>query len=89
MLYGACVDACVFEEYFRGAKAMGIELDAEAYSIVEFVIRALCKKPNLSLSLVLLKEMTEMGWIPSMVRILVLLGLVMCEAWEYGTGIEA
>ena len=89
MLYGACVDACVFEEYFRGAKAIGIELDAEAYSIVEFVVRALCKKPNLSLSLVLLKEITEMGWIPSMVRILVLLGFVICEAWEYGTGIEA
>ena len=46
MLYGACVDACVFEEYLREAKAIGIELDAEAYSIVKFVIQALCKKPN-------------------------------------------
>ena len=46
MLYGACDDACVFEEYLREAKAIGIELDAEAYSIVKFVIQALCKKPN-------------------------------------------
>ena len=49
------------EKNFREAKAKGIELDAEVYSIV---IQVVCKRPNLSLAFVLLKEMREMGWVP-------------------------
>nr|POE57754.1 pentatricopeptide repeat-containing protein, mitochondrial [Quercus suber] len=69
------------EKYFRVAKAKGIELDAEVY------IQAVCKRPNLSLAFVLLKEMREMGWVPSEGTYTCVIGACvkhgnMVEAWR-------
>ena len=52
------------EKYFRDAKALGVKLDARAYRMV---IQALCRKPNLNVACGLVKEMRDMGRVPSRV----------------------
>ncbi|KAJ7980574.1 Pentatricopeptide repeat-containing protein [Quillaja saponaria] len=65
MLMRACVTEGRFEEaeeYFRKAMAWGVKLDAATYSIV---VQVACKKPNSSVACKLLKEMRDLGWLPS------------------------
>ncbi|KAE8690974.1 Detected protein of unknown function [Hibiscus syriacus] len=65
--YGICDDACFFErreaeEFFREAKAQGIDLDAGVYSIA---ILAAFRKPDLNMAGELLREMQARGRVPS------------------------
>ncbi|MCI01001.1 pentatricopeptide repeat-containing protein, partial [Trifolium medium] len=65
VVMGACLNEGKFEEvekFFEEAKVRGLELDATAYSIV---VQAVCSRLNLNLACELLKEMRELGWVPS------------------------